>query len=102
MPQPKEPFFDHPKENYRILEKVIIQSEKAGFTAWQRDESAKKTADYLLYFVPFPEEIFYHDFAAMFFHNCQEPIQDSDVVRGEEVMEPVFDPSTIEPLVIKR
>jgi hypothetical protein len=63
----KEPLFDHPKNDFQILEQVIIQSERAGFSGWQRDESAKETAEYLLFYDFFPEEIFYHDFAAAFF-----------------------------------
>jgi hypothetical protein len=67
----QNPLFDHPKNNYRIMERVIRQSEKAGFDAWHREkkQSFKSFAEYLLFFGPFTEEIFYHDFAARFFQN---------------------------------
>jgi hypothetical protein len=69
----EKPLFDHPKESYQIMEKVIIHSEKAGFEEWPRekDHTPKSLADYLLFFGPFTEELFYHDFAARFFQ-CEK------------------------------
>ena len=70
----QNPLFDHPEKNYRIMEQVIRQSEKAGFDAWHRekDQTIKSFAEYLLFFGPFTEEIFYHDFAARYFQNEKE------------------------------
>jgi hypothetical protein len=63
------PQFNHIKENYQIFEAVIIQSDKGGFDEWQfeKDQTPKLLAEYLLSYIPFSEEIFYHDFAAAFF-----------------------------------
>ena len=46
----KKPLFNHPKENYRIFEKVIIQSEKGGFNIWrlEKDQTPKSLAEYFL------------------------------------------------------
>jgi hypothetical protein len=67
----ERPLFDHPQKNYQIMEEVIRQSEKAGFDAWQREKNQtfKSLAEYLLFFGPFTEEIFYHDFATKFFQS---------------------------------
>jgi hypothetical protein len=69
----KKPLFNHTKENYQIMEQVIKQSKEAGFDEWQRqeDQTLKELAEYLLFFGPFIEEIFYHDFATRFFQ-CKE------------------------------
>ena len=69
----KKPLFNHTKENYQTMEQVIKQSNEAGFGEWQRQENQtlKELAEYLLFFGPFTEEIFYHDFAARFFQ-CKE------------------------------
>ena len=60
--------FNHIKENCLIFEGVIIQSEKGVFDEWQfeKDQTPKLLAEYLLSYIPFSEEIFYHDFAAAF------------------------------------
>jgi hypothetical protein len=69
----KKSLFNHTKENYQIMEQVIIQSNKAGFDEWQRekDQTPKSLAEHLFSFGPFTEEIFYHDFAARFFQ-CEK------------------------------
>jgi hypothetical protein len=69
----KKPLFNHTKENYQIMEQVIKQSKEAGFDEWQcqEDQTLKELAEYLLFFGPFIEEIFYHDFATRFFQ-CKE------------------------------
>ena len=69
----KKPLFNHHKENYHIMAQVINQSSKAGFDDWQRQEgqTLKALAEYLLFFGPFTEEIYYHDFVARFFQ-CRE------------------------------
>ena len=69
----KKPLYNHPIENYRIFEKVIIQSDKGGFNICQleKDQSPKSLAEYFLSYGPFTEEIFYHDFAAALFQ-CEE------------------------------
>jgi hypothetical protein len=78
MPEDKDnnqkPLFDHPKENYKIMAQVIVQAEKAGFNEWQRekDMTPKDLAEYLLFYGPFTEELFYHDFAAAFFQCKKE------------------------------
>ena len=58
----KKPLFNLPKENYRIFEGVIIQSEKGGFNEWRlkKDQTPKSLAEYLLSYGPLTEEIFYH------------------------------------------
>ena len=55
----KKPLFNHPIENYRIFEKVIIQSEKGGFNICQleKDQPPKSLAEYFLSYGPFTEEI---------------------------------------------
>jgi hypothetical protein len=65
--------FYHPKKNYQIFERVIIQSEKGNFKEWPlaKNQTPKSLAKYLLSYGPYTEEIFYHDFAAAFFQ-CEE------------------------------
>ncbi|MHC4458942.1 MAG: hypothetical protein ACYS0I_18025 [Planctomycetota bacterium] len=44
----KKSLFNHTKENYQIMEQVIIQSNKAGFDEWQRekDQTPKSVANF--------------------------------------------------------
>jgi hypothetical protein len=66
--------FDHPKKNYRILEQVIRQSEKAGYIWIQ--EQPQDTIEHLTYWLlrlrRFPFNIFSHDFARTFFQGATE------------------------------
>ena len=70
----KKALFNHTKGNYQIMEQVIKQSIEAGFNEWQlqEDQTIKELAEYLLFFGPFSEEIFYHDFAARFFQRQEQ------------------------------
>jgi hypothetical protein len=70
----QNPLFDHPGKNYRIMEQVIRQSEKAGYTWIQ--EQPQDTIEHLTYWLlrlrRFPFNIFTHDFAQAFFQCTSE------------------------------
>lgn len=68
-----EPLFEHPPRDYKLLDQVIVQSEKAGFKwGYDPEDSLEEYVEHRLEFYPFPEEIFYHDFAVAFFQCHQK------------------------------